>query len=147
MNKKYYNRQKYYDCQFITLINACIYWDRPFITPYSRQYNKLMKGSGCRYGACIDLSKAYDLLRIKFVYGDINLNWVRNHLPVQFEVFTPHRGYHSILCIGVKGNKLQVTNYTPGRLQTLTWQKIKNMQNKLIYIAQIKVKRKYEKQN
>lgn len=147
MSKKYYNTQEYYDCQFITLINACIYWDKPYIKPYSRQYNKLMRDSGCRYGACINLSEAYDLLRIKFVYEDINLNWVRNHLPVQFEVFTKHRGYHSILCVGVKGNKLQVTNYTWGRLQTLTWQKIKSMQNKLLYIAQIKIKRKYEKQN
>ena len=101
MNKKYYNRQKYYDCQFITLINACIYWDRPFITPYSRQYNKLMKGSGCRYGACIDLSKAYDLLRIKFdpegfdqitieVYRPRSVCPTKNplslYLPVQYRI-------------------------------------------------------------
>ena len=144
ITKRYYNTQQYYDCQFITLINACIYWDKPFINPYSRQYNKIMKGSGCRYGSCIDLSEAYDLMRIKFVCGDINLNWVRNNLPVQFEVFTKHRGYHSILCIDVSGNKLQVTNYAHEKLQTLTWQKIKNMQNESVYIYQIKIKRKYD---
>ena len=41
-----------------------------------------------------------------------------------------HRGYHSVLGIKVKDNKILFTNYAIGRLYWLNWETVKEKQNK-----------------
>ncbi len=134
---KYYNNQKYNDCQFISIINACIYWNIQYIIPYSKKYNEIAKRACCINGGCINLTNAFKLLDIECIYGKMNLGWVKSHLPVEFSIHC-HRGFHSVLCIGVENKKLCLTNYSRNKLQWLNWNKIKEIQNKYMTIRQLK---------
>ena len=136
VKKKYYNYQEYCDCQFISLINACIFWNKPHIKPHSEKYKKLAKKAGCIHGGCIDLREVYKLLNVKFKPGKLNLSWVKKNLPVHFAIFC-HKGYHSVLCIKVEGNKLHLANYATNRLHTMEWKKFKMKNNRRINPEQI----------
>lgn len=133
---KYINNQKYCDCSFITLINATIFWDKVQLLPYTKRYNKLAADAGCIYGSCLNLNEVYTLLNITTVKGKMNLKWIRTHLPVSFSIFC-HRGFHSVLCVAVKNNKLCLTNYYRNKLKWVEWCKIKKIQCKRLKPKQI----------
>lgn len=138
---KYINNQRYWDCTLITLINATIFWNRVRVLPDSDIYQQFVKYSYGTVGACFssyvnDVARFLGLKRIK---GQLTLKWVRTHLPVEFTVFC-HRGYHSVLCIAVKNNKLCLTNYSHDRLAWISWEKVKSMHNKRAAIEQLLLK-------
>lgn len=102
-------------------------------------YNRLAHKAHCINGSCINLNEAYKLLNIKFIKGKLNLNWIKRNLPIEFSIFC-HRGYHSVLCVKVENNKLQLTNYYRNRLYSISWDKLKKLQNKHVKPKQIKIK-------
>ena len=123
---KYYNNQKYCDCQLIALVNASVYFNKLKLKPNTKLYNYIAREAGCIYGACIDLTKAEKYINAKYVKGKLNLSWIKNHLPVKLNLFC-FRGFHSVLCIKVTKNKLQLVNYRRNSLISLPWNNVKKM--------------------
>ena len=90
----------------------------------SKEYKKICENHSCIDGACLRMSQAYKKLGLDFIEGEKKLSWIRNNLPVEFGIFC-HVGYHSILVIRVKRNKLLLANYAKDRLYWMEWKKFK----------------------
>lgn len=127
---KYQNIQFWSECQLVTLWNACRFYGKKFPEPKSWQYAQICIASGGIYGSCTSITKEIRRLRLKFVKGRWSLLWVKKNLPVRFVLFTKHRGYHDVLCVGVRKDKLLLANYTRGRLYWLPWSNVKRMKNR-----------------
>lgn len=136
---KYFNNQKYCDCQFISLINATIFWNNFKLKPYSKKYMELANKAFCINGGCINLEEAYKYLGVKFKKGKYDLKWIRSHLPVQISIFC-HKGCHSVLIVKVKNNKLCLTNYANNRLHWISFKR-------LLSPSYLKFKKEYIKKN
>lgn len=137
--RKYINNQKWCDCQLITLLNACIFYNKIKIKPYSKKYNILAEITGSVHGSCLNKNVAYDMLGVSFENGKMDFNWIKNNLPVEFSVFC-HRGYHSVLAVKVKNDKIQLANYYRNKLYSISWNSLIKMQNRHVKPSKIIMK-------
>lgn len=141
--KNYINRQKYSECQLVSLWNAVIYFGLENLVPKfnSRQYNNICKKALCIYGAVIRKDFEIKRLGLKPINGKYNLNWIKNNLPVELSIHC-HRGYHSILIIDYIKNNLILTNYAKNRLYNIKWLNLLKKANKKISPISWKLRRK-----
>ena len=137
---KYQNRQLYCECQLVSLWNAKRFLEN-IPEMGSKQYKKICEESYCVAGSCLNKNKEIERLNLKAIKGKMTLEWIKNHLPVQFSVFC-HRGYHCVLAIAVKKEKILLTNYTKGKLHWMSWKKLKEIHNRHLRPIQWKVRYK-----
>lgn len=104
----YRKQKKYPSCQLIAAINARIFLGMGDIS--DDLYETLVDLAKCRSGAAITVDKTYSILGLEHEDGEITLDWVKSHLPVQISLFTKHQGFHAILIVDVKKDVLQVVN-------------------------------------
>jgi len=124
-NIKYQNNQLWTECQMVSLLNAMRYHSLPDVPEMgSKEYKKLCEEHSCVNGCCLNMSEAYPKLGLDFIENKPNLNWIKRNLPVELCV-SCHRGYHSILVVGFKKNKLLLANYAKDRLYWMEWKKLK----------------------
>lgn len=97
----------------------------------SWEYAFICIDAGCIYGACIRAHKEAHRLGLICVEGRWSLRWVKKNLPVRFLLFTNHRGWHDVLCIDVRKDKLLLANYAWGRLYWLSWKNVKRMKGRM----------------
>ena len=121
----YQNKQLYYECRLVSLWNACRYYGIKKIPVMgSKRYYKICKKARGINGAVIIIKDEVERLLLKYNKGSRSLKWVKSHLPVELGIVC-HRGYHSVLCIKVKKNKLCLTNYSIGKLCWIDWKSLK----------------------
>jgi len=141
---KYQNNQLWDECHLVSVWNAYRFFGKVPPKIGLPEYRKVCERCCCINGACFSslVKKEAKKLGIKFIPGQYRLGWIRNHLPVQLPLFTKHRGYHSVLVVKVYRNKLQLVNYTRGKLQWLSWKKILSLCNKKEYPYSYQLKRR-----
>jgi hypothetical protein len=105
-------------CQLISAINARVFWGGDKIEPDSEEFERLTDVAGCRLGAALPdgMRAVHDSLDLYEIEGEPTFEWVRNHLPVEMSVWHVEYGYHSILIVGVKGDRIYFTNYFDGSM-------------------------------
>ncbi len=144
---KYQNSQLYQECQLVTLWNAARFHgitDLP--VPGTELYYQICYDSGGTNGGCISIRDEIQRLEMRCIEGPINLQWVRRNLPVSFSLLCWEgqpdsnmisNGYHSVLAVAVKGNRVTLANYARGRLHHMEWRALKKMQNKHVKLHSI----------
>jgi len=119
---RYQNRQLYSECQLVAMWNACRYYNMPVALPKmgTRHYKQICKQACAIHGAA--LFTEFELTRVGLTRKFIKprLAEVRTHLPVHLAIFC-HKGFHSVLVVSVKGNKVLLANYAKGRSHWLRW--------------------------
>lgn len=126
---KYQNAQLYSECQLVAMWNAARFWSMNVSLPKmgTRRYRKICKDALALHGAAINPLDEEHRVGLARNYGPHErLGWVRKHLPVHVSVFC-HRGYHSVLIVGVEGNDVLLANYAKRRLHRMTWKRLKGM--------------------
>jgi len=123
MKTIYQNEQKYSECQLVVALNASYCLGEPFISPNSEEYERLVDLTGGRCGSCINVEKAYDYLRLKYI--DVKPEWnsiyfaMDKNLPISVGVNTDKHGLHNIVIIKMRSNNkigwydLKVPNLNP----------------------------------
>jgi hypothetical protein len=130
--KKYQNKQLWCECWLVSLWNAYRFFGKIPPTMGTPEYRKICEDACCISGACFNsgIERERKRLGIKFVPGQYKLSWIKNNLPVELSLFTKHRGYHSVLVVKTWKNKIQLANYTYGKLQWLPWSRVLELCNK-----------------
>ena len=130
---KYQNNQLYSECQLVSIWNAARFLETTseINIPQmgSDKYLQILDSCRCIYGGCIVSDYERERVGLKRIKGKMDLNFIINNLPYEFTLHC-HRGYHSVLGIKVKDNKILLTNYAIGRLYWLNWETVKEKQNK-----------------
>ena len=110
--KKYIlqTKKKGYSCCFlISLLNACIYYDKPYITSLEDPlWEKMVDDYKCRYGSCLLREKAIENLNLKLI--DIDRKEIPDNLPAMISSFTKV-GFHSSLVVKIKKENWTIINY------------------------------------
>lgn len=102
-------------CQLVTALNALVYLGSPL--PSKPVIEILVNAVACRYGSALCIEAGWRILGLHVErMHDVNpLGWIKNQLkrghPVEIGGFSPDWGYHSSLCIGVKGQNVQLVNW------------------------------------
>ncbi len=113
--KKYINKQKYMECQLVTILNAAIYLDDMYIDPTSDEYERLVDFVGARHGSAIQINKAVEYLGLDYDFIPKHFNSVKKSLknkqPVEIGIWCLGYGYHSCLIVDRKGYKVKVVNF------------------------------------
>ena len=122
---KYQNNQLWSECQLVSIWNARRFWGLDAPRMGTKEYEKICKQFHCISGACLGLRKDPESFGIKRINGGRNLRWIKKNLPVEIGIYC-HRGYHSVLIVDYKGDKLLLTNYARGRTHWIEWIKLKN---------------------
>ena len=145
---KYQNNQLWSECQMISLFNAMRYHNLPSVPEMgTKEYEKICTDYCCINGACLKMSTAYKKFGLKRIKGPIKFHWIRKNLPVELGVFC-HQGYHSILIVGTKKNKLLLANYAKNRLSWMEWKNlIKRIKRDKPYSIIVKKGRQNERTN
>lgn len=126
---KYQNIQFWSECQLVALWNAYRFHSKEPPKLKSWKYALISIDTGGVYGSCIHANRELRRLGLKCIQGSWSLRWVKKNLPVRFTLFTKHRGYHDVLCVGVCKDKLLLANYARGRLYWLSWKNVKRMKS------------------
>ena len=128
---KYWNNQKFSECQLVTLWNAAIYHGLRVPERYGIEYYFYCFQTGSHTGSCIGVDSVYEELGIKKIPGRLSWYWVKNNCPAEFHVFC-HRGYHSVLSVDVDKRRKRVllANYARDRLHWIQYSKLAKMYNK-----------------
>lgn len=126
VKKRYWNNQKWCECQLVTLWNAAIYHDIDVPIRYGKEYKKDCHDGCAINGGCIDKSHVLSKLKLKPIKGKLTWQWCSKHLPCEFSVFC-HRGFHSVLSVEVdkKRKRIAVTNLDRDRITWLQWRDLK----------------------
>lgn len=106
-----YRKQSYSCCQLIAAINARIFLGGDDVD--EEKYEKLVSLAKCRHGAALNMKEVWPLLGLEVVNGPVDtldLDWVRNNLPVEIGYHDPEKGFHSALVIEVKGHDVLLVN-------------------------------------
>lgn len=138
---KYQNYQLWSECQLVALWNAARFYGINVPKIGSMQYKKICSESCCIFGGCININKEIERLGFNVILGKFNFKWVKRNLPVDFTLFT-HKGYHSVLAIGVKDKKLLLLNYATGRKHWLSWKKLLEKKRKVLPVSYVPIKEK-----
>ena len=100
------------DCSLVSAANAYYYLTGKTVD--KELYEELIDDCGCRHGACINMKKAFNTLKLcidkpykYFVDGSIDI------LPLEINVWHKFFGYHSILAVDwePKTEAFRVTNF------------------------------------
>jgi len=123
---RYINNQDYWECQFITAINAALYFHEPGIHPGTVEYERwvdFMKGA--RDEGIWNVSPAYRYLglgfkRIPYTSHSIMKSIDRGH-PVELSFHSSMGGRHSALAIDYNHEAVRVPNHGFNRSQWVPW--------------------------
>lgn len=142
MKIRYQNTQLWNECQLVSIWNACRYWglDCPVIG--TKEYRLSCVEACAINGGATRVARQFRKCGIVRVYGRYNLIWVRRNLPVEFGVFCG-RGYHSVLAVDVRGDKVLLANYARGITYWLSWGKLLDISDKDCLPVQFRIKEKY----
>ena len=111
----YNNNQKGSDCAIVAALNASYYLHgKRLIKPGTKEYDKVLKRTGCVAGSAISPEKCYKRLKIRVnnIYKtlyDVNFK----DLPLEITLWNAHYGYHSALAINYskKDEAIQILNF------------------------------------
>jgi len=131
MLKRYQNKQLWSECMLVSLWNAARFHDVPKVPKIgTKEYKKIAIECKCINGACLsDIEKEAKRLGLISQEGELSIKWFKENLPVEFGVHC-HRGYHSILVVNVKKDKLLLANYALGRTHWMNWDTFLEKSNK-----------------
>lgn len=127
--KKYIQKQKYYDCQLVSAVNACIFHGLP--VPSKEEYEALVDLTDCRHAAPLHMDTAHYRLGLRSVgVKSPTLKWMETHLPVDLCIL--RWGYfHNVLVVKIEGNRCWVVNYYSvrgsNRMKIMPWNELKNL--------------------
>ena len=109
-DNKYWNSQKYSECQLITLWNAYIYYGIRTPKRYGKIYDRVCKQAGCTYGSCLNTSKVKS--KFKLEEGVFTYEWISANLPTEIVFYIPKTlAAHSALVIDANHRELLIANY------------------------------------
>jgi len=109
----------YAGCFLISLLNARIYYNNPYITTLDDPiWEEMVDEYGCRYGGCICRPQAIRNLSLRI--KRIDRDEIPNNLPVMISSFT-EVGFHSSLVIDCDGDNWTILNYNgrKGEVETV----------------------------
>ena len=139
MKIRYQNNQLWYECQLVSIWNACRYWGLDYPIMGTREY-KLACAEACAIsGAAIGVASQFRKYGIVRIYGGYNFIWVKCNLPVEFGVFC-HHGCHSVLAVAVRSKKVLLANYARDRTYWMDWDRLCKISNKRWKPVQFKAK-------
>lgn len=107
--KGYINKQKYNECQLVAALNAAVFLGKTPILQDSQRYECLVDMARARYGSALRMNWVYeDLFLVEHHYsGKITFSWVKRIIekgfPIEFAIYHPNVGYHSVLVIDAIG--------------------------------------------
>jgi len=129
--KKYWNGQRYFECQLVAIWNAAIYHRMAVPVRYGKEYTEDCEKAYAVNGGCIDSNHVVEKLHLQAVKGNRGWNWIKKNCPIEFKIHC-HRGYHSVLAvdINIKSKKVALANYAEGRLYWVTFDRLLTMLNK-----------------
>ena len=108
----------YWCCYPISLLNALIYYDKPYITSFDdSRWEKMVDKYCCRVGASLRRKKLIKELNLKLTRVDRDI--VPDNLPVAISSFTKV-GFHSSLVVETNGDKWTIINYNGRRGKLIT---------------------------
>ena len=130
---RYQNNQLWYECQLVAVWNAIRFWGGGENLPVmgTPSYKQACEHARAIVGGVIDLDRELEIYNVHRVRGKYDLRWIRSHLPVHFAVFC-HRGYHSVLAVGIYGSSLLLANYARNRLHWMPWSILLSKANKRV---------------
>jgi len=128
---KYWNNQKYCECQLIVLWNVAIFYEIKIPVRYGYEYIEDCKKASAFTGGCINTDHVIEKLGLKAIKGELNKKYILNNLPLEFKIICRH-GYHSVLSIDVNLNKekLLLANYVENRLYWLSVERLIKIHNR-----------------
>ena len=114
VNNTYLNKQKYQECLLVTRINAAVYlYGNIKIT--NDEYERLVDLVGARYGTAISPEKAEHYFNLDSfqIFPKVNeiKKCIKKGMPIEAHVYAPEYGYHSVLIVDIKKDKVKVTNF------------------------------------
>ena len=109
---KYIDKQKYACCQLIAAFNALIFFREEAPDLDSEAFEILADIAKCKHGGALNIEEIHKILGLIHENGWWSLEWITNNLPVEMSVWHDKVGYHSILIVAVKGDKLRIANFT-----------------------------------
>jgi len=130
---KFWNNQKYHECQLISIWNAGIYYNQTVPLRYGKEYIEDCERGCTIHGSCINSNHVIHKMHLKPIKGILSWNWIKRNrkYPVEYSLFC-HRGYHSVLAIKVdiKKKKVLLANYAKDRLYWLSVDRLIKLHNK-----------------
>lgn len=106
------------DCQLVTAVNACYYLKGYAIKQDSDYYHSLAELCGCRYGSCIDVTKAWKELGIwedrRFDSWWDGIDYLEeNGGFFEVSLWHSHYGFHSVAIVDYmpEAGAARVTNF------------------------------------
>ena len=133
LKKKYWNNQKYSECQLIALWNSAIYHNIPLPVRYGTEYIKDCEMAFAINGGAINTNLVIKKLGLTPKHGQLKWNWIKKNCPIEFKIFC-HRGYHSVLAVDVdyENKRILLANYAFNRLHWMKVEKIIEKHNKTV---------------
>lgn len=132
---RYLNSQDYYECQFITAINAAVYFGQPGIMQYSVEYERWVDFlTGARDEGILNINPAVKYLGLGYKRVPVTPSGIMKSLdnghPVELAFHSKLHGIHSALAIEYNSEELRVPNNGFSKGQWISWklitQRIKN---------------------
>lgn len=116
MIEKYQNKQKYSECQLVSIWNAARYYGMEDKVPKlgTIEYEQACEDFHCKNGSCLRPGKELNRLGLKMIKGKWDYSWIANNLPVELSISPPNRRVHSILVVGALFNTLEIANFGEG---------------------------------
>lgn len=112
-----YRTQKYCCCRLIAAINARIFLGGGDIE--EELFEELADLVCCRVGAAIQVHRAYPKLGLLYEDGPLELDWIKEHLPVELCYYDSRFGFHAVLVTEVLSDyTLMIVN---GSRDTIFW--------------------------
>ena len=138
MRKRYIHKQKYSECQLVCALNALIFFGKKVCNVGSKEYEELVDLVCARYGSAIQIRRAYKKLGLKYREGKLDLEWIKNNLPVAIIIRSKKVGWHQVLIIKVDRNICYTANFKEVR-NKITFDDLK----KIHCCLELKFKRYY----
>ena len=112
---RYINHQKYWECQFVTAVNAALYFNEPGIHPESVEYERWIDFMrGARDEGIWNIKPAYKYLGLGFKRIPIKINCIMDSIdnghPVELSFHSNMHGIHSALAIDYNHEAVRVLN-------------------------------------
>lgn len=99
---KYYNRQKYSECQLVSALNIHYYLTGKSIKQESKRYENLVDLCGARHGSAVQIEKVWKRLKIKPVQifsGVYKFPEKKIPLPLEAILWHKRHGFHSVAIV------------------------------------------------
>lgn len=115
---KFRKQEKYPSCQLIAAINARIFLGGSDVS--DEVFEELVDLVRCRYGSALNIDACYSKLRLDVTNGPIDtmdLNWIKENLPVSISYNDPKLGFHCALIVDVIDDEVSLVNSTYDRIK------------------------------